>query len=417
MSLSYRSQSVRSNVGRGVRGLGALAIATCMSTSIMAAEVYVQPSGEVRAEVDNNRNFVTVAGGKETTEGYTGTVGATVGIATPQSDTTIKPQVSFVDFPKVKEHELEEVADWLSSYHSPRTDFSVFARFDHRNTYDSELASAVFNPLFPNFPTTPETGRVSVSETRTLFDFSPVYQYHVSPRLNIGVSGTYENADYTATIANTFVPYDYSLARTFVNWALGPRSGLTVAVFGSRYSATDGSAVSDAHGATVGFDMNWSKTLSSSVELLGQQTDNTIVKPAPSRGTSNGVGATFTTSWKGQISSLQLLAGRTFTPSGAGGIYRADQFQVEYDRNLSARFVTTYAVRYIKDVALSAQNLGADYDYLYATAALKWMATRTFYVLGGGGYTREHYSAAGNIAASNGMVYAAFGYQGLGRRP
>jgi hypothetical protein len=112
---------------------------------------------------------------------------------------------------------------------------------------------------------------------------------------------------------------------------------------------------------------------------------------------------------------VQLLAQRTFTPSGAGGIYRADQFQVEYDRSLSARFVTTFAVRYIKDVALSAEDLGADYNYLNATAALKWMATRTFYVLGGAGYLREHYFV-GNSTASDGMIYAAFGYQGLGRR-
>jgi hypothetical protein len=416
MSLSYRSQNLRSSCGRGARRLGALAIVTCMSTSINAAEVYVQPAAEARVEVDNNRNFVSAGGGAKTIEGYTETAGATIGIATPQSDTTIKPQIGYVDFPQVKEHELEALADFLSYYHSPRTDFSLYSRFDRRDTYNSELASALFNPLNPNFPTTPETGRVTVGEKRTVFDFTPSYQYHVSPRLNLGVSGAYENVDYTATIANTYVPYDYWLARTFANWALSPRSGLTVAVFGSRYSATGGSAVSNAHGATVGFDMNWSKTFSSSVELLGQQNDNTFVKPAPTRNTSNNVGATLTTSWKGQISSLQLIAGRTFTPSGAGGIYRADQFQVEYDRNLSARFVTAFAVRYIKDVALSVVDRGADYDYLNATAELKWMATRTFYVLGGAGYLREHYFA-GNTTANNGMVYAAFGYRGLGRRP
>jgi hypothetical protein len=285
MSSSYRNQGAGPSSGSSAHRLGALTIATFLSTPIIAAEVYVQPSAEVRTEVDNNRNFVTAAGGGQTTEGFTETVGATVGIATPQSETTFKPQLSYVNFPKVNEHELETVADFLSYYHSPRTDFSLYSRFDRRDTYDSELASALFNPLNPNFPTTPETGRVTVGETRTIFDFSPTYQYHVSPRLNIGVSGTYENADYTATIANTYVPYEYSLARTFVNWALSPRSGMTVAVFGSRYRATNGSAVSDAHGASVGFDMNWSKTFSSTVELLGQQTDNTIVKPAPGRNT------------------------------------------------------------------------------------------------------------------------------------
>ena len=56
-----------------------------------------------------------------------------------------------------------------------------------------------------------------------------------------------------------------------------------------------------------------------------------------------------------------------------------------------------------------------DYTYTTANASLKWKMTPTWYVTGGVEYLYEHFNASvGN--ASNGMVYVAVGYQGLGRR-
>jgi hypothetical protein len=392
----------------------ALLIAAVAGTAV-GAETYFEPMAETRVEVDNNRSYVTNSGAEATTEGYTEMLGAEMGYATPLWDTVFKPQVQYVDFPQVHEHELEEVANVLSSYHSQLSDFTVYARYDHRDTYDSELASALFNPLNPDYPvTTPETGKISIGETRTLWDIDPTYQYHWSQRLVLGVAATFQDANYSSTVANTYIPYVYGVGRAFANYALTPRSGLSLGIYGSRYDASDGSSLSDGYGATLGYDYDWSKTFNSSLQLLAQRTEDTIVLPAAFRDTENGQGATFTTTWKGQISSLHLIAGQTFTPSGAGGIYKADQFQIEYDRNLSARFVTTYAVHYIKNVSVSEQYANSDYDYLTATASLKWMMTRTFYVVGGAAYTRER-EAVGTGPAADGMLYAAFGYQGLGR--
>jgi hypothetical protein len=132
------------------------------------------------------------------------------------------------------------------------------------------------------------------------------------------------------------------------------------------------------------------------------------------RNTSTGAGVTYTTTWQGEISKLQLSAGRTFTPSGAGGTFRADQFQIEYGRDLTQRLAFSTAGRYIHYAALLGVYGGSDYDYVNVTAGLKWRITRTWYLTGGVEYMREKFAAPVG-AATNGMLYAAVGYEGLGR--
>jgi hypothetical protein len=125
---------------------------------------------------------------------------------------------------------------------------------------------------------------------------------------------------------------------------------------------------------------------------------------------------TYTTTWTGQISSLIASVGRTLTPSGAGGIYNADQIQIEYSRKLTERFSFGTADRVIRYTSTSGQTHVADYDYIDATADLKWLATRTFYVTGGLAFVRENYRSTG-IAANDTQIHLTFGYEALGRRP
>jgi hypothetical protein len=136
---------------------------------------------------------------------------------------------------------------------------------------------------------------------------------------------------------------------------------------------------------------------------------------APVKSTTTGTGATYVTTWQGEIQKLDLSLGRTYTPSGAGGTFAADQLQVNYQRDLSPRLQFQGAARYVNETSVSVVFRSADYSYVNATASLKWKLTPTWYVTGGVEYLYEHFvSAFGN--ASNGMVYVAFGYQGLGRR-
>jgi hypothetical protein len=393
-------------------------LAACIPVggAAIAAQVYVQPAAEVRAEVDSNRALATAD--KKTSEGYSANLGLTVGIVTPRSDTTIKPQLGYSDYPRDKEHSALGLLEVSSNYLSPRSDFSVYGMFDSRDTFYSELASAVFNPLNPNNPTTPETGRLSADTKRALGSINPTYKYALTQRTSIGVTGIYQITNYSGTSAANYAGYDYSLANVFLGWDLNPRSQMSVGVFGSRDHARTGSdGVTDGKGVNLAFNFNWTKKFTSRLELKDEQDNFKQAVPAPVRTRSNNIAGTYYTTWTGQVSRLQLDVGRTVTPSGAVGLYRADQLQVEYSRQLSARLTADYAARYIRySSTLAAQNTNFDYDYVTATAGLRWLASRTWYVAGGLEYYRvDNRSVA--VTGNNGLVYVSFGYQGLGRRP
>jgi hypothetical protein len=74
-----------------------------------------------------------------------------------------------------------------------------------------------------------------------------------------------------------------------------------------------------------------------------------------------GAGLTFVTSWKGEVSKFQLSAGRTTTPSGAGGTFRADQLQAEYHRDLRQRLALSAAGRFVRYQSQSGTDSGNNY--------------------------------------------------------
>ena len=356
------------------------------------------------------------AKGESTSEGFAADVGATWGIVTPLSETKLSPQIGYVDYPKDHESSLQGSLDLVSGYHSQRSDFSVSGKFDRSDTYNSELVSALFNPLIPVSPTTPETGRITTNTARTLGNIAPSYSYRLSPRVRVGTSGFYESTTYSGDFSSQYDSYDYYVGRVFVGWAVTPRMEVSVGPFASRDAAKTGGTTADGAGADVDVVYKWSPTFTGKLALTEGRDTIKSAQLTPQKSRQNDFGATYTTHWAGQISDLQLSAGRTFTPSGAGGKYQADQFQIEYDRKLSARFSSVYAARYIRSRALVSQLQSGDYKYLETVAGFKWLAARTWYVSGGLQYQWLKYGSV-NGSAGNGMAYVGFGYEGLGKRP
>lgn len=390
------------------------AVVTLTASSMtMAAQTYFQPRAEIGAEVDTNRDLVT-SGPKSTSEGYAVNAGGTWGIVTPRSDSTIRPQIGYTDYPDAHANFLRAIVDLYSQYRSERSLASIAGQFNREGTYTSELASAQFNTVNPNLPTTPETGRVTTDAIRTILTAAPSYSYSLTQRLNWNVTGTLQTVDYSGTNAPSYIPYDYYLGGTSLTWVTNPRMNTSFGVFASRESAKDSSGSVNSTGATLSFDFQWSKRFSGRLELTGERDESKVVKPFVVNDTRTGAGATFVTSWKGEISTLQFSAGRTFTPSGSGGIFRADQLQVEYSRDLSQRLAFTTAGRYIRYDSQSSAYNSSSYDYLTAVAGLKWKMTRTWYLVGNVEYLREKFEAPVRTA-SNGMLYAGVGYEGLGR--
>jgi hypothetical protein len=391
--------------------------------SARAAETYFQPQAEVGVEVDSNRNLVTsgdTVNKKETSGGGNADVSGIWGIATPRSDSTIRPEVAFSDYPNLHTHDLRTLLDLNSQFRSERSQIGVEGQFDRQSSYGSELANPQFNPVNPNLPTTPETGRISTDSTRTLFTAVPTYAFELTQRLKWGLNGTYQDVGYSGSNASAYIPYTYWLAGTSVGWAVNQRLDATLGAFHSREAAKDDSGSVTANGGTLAFDYKWSKQFTSTVELTGERDDSNIVSvnkvplPSPVRDTSTGWGGSLGTTWKGQISKVQLSVGRTFTPSGSGGAFRADQLQIQYDRDLTPRLALLAAARVISTTALASVYSSQNYNYVNANAGLKWKMTPTWYIGGGVGYLYEHFEAPVGYA-DNVTVYISFGYRGLGK--
>jgi len=109
-----------------------------------------------------------------------------------------------------------------------------------------------------------------------------------------------------------------------------------------------------------------------------------------------------------------LSGKRTYTPSGAGGTFRADQLQAEYHGDPTQRLALSAARRCVRYQSQSGTDSGSNHDYVNGFAGLKWAAMRTWYVRGGIEYLRRKI-APPTGTANNGMVYFAFGYEGWGR--
>jgi len=402
------------------RALWVLIFLVGAGTSARADEYYVQPRADVGVEVDSNRDMVS-SGPKTTAEGYSAEAGATIGIATPVSDTTLRPQVNYYDYPILSENVLDSRLDFASSFDLPRTHFGIYGVFDHQALFGSELASATFNLVNPNLPTTPETGRISVSGTRTLLTVNPKYEFEWTERLGLQISGVYQDLGYSGASSAGYISYVYYDVTADLDWKLSPRSDISLGLDGSKESAKDIESVSDGHGITLTFNHQWSTIFSGSLSLVAEQYDIYGVTPAgavipiSSRVNSSGVGAQYTSTWTGQISQFQVTVGRTFTPNGAGGTFASDQFQVEYKRNLSPRTYLDVAAHYIQNVAISSLYDEGNYNYVIAAADLKWMLTRTWYVAGGLQYVELKFPVPGT-AANNSMAHVRFGYEGLGRQ-
>jgi hypothetical protein len=414
MSFSSREAAAGRLIRRRLATAGALLALGLAAVPAGAQEYYFQPRADIGVEYDTDRDLVT-SGPKQSSEGYLAGGGATLGIATPTTDTTLRPQLNYSDYPVLSESALQELLDFNSVYSGQRSQAGIYGRFDHSDLFASELASATFNPLNPNLPTTPETGRISATGTRTLLTIVPSYQYALTPRLGVGVTGTYQDSNYGGSGSQYYISYQYYSGTAGLDWKLNNRSSISFGVIGSRETANNGSSSTDGHGVQASYDYAWSKTFTSTLTVVGQQDDIHNVVPVKFDTTSSGFGATYELSWKGQISQVLLSAGRTFTPNGAGGTFNCDQFQIEYHRDLTQRMTLVVAAHYIQNIAQSTVYAGSDYDYVTSTVDLKWQLTRTWYIRGGLEYLDENFSGP-HTSTDNLTATISFGYEGLGKR-
>jgi len=383
----------------------------------LAAQTYVTPQLNLRLE--NNDNFDMTPAGvpKSDVYGYIADLQALIGIATPRGETSIRPRLRFQEYPdRPDRRRLEGFLDLRSKYRWERSNLLVVARYDRQDYYNTVLPGAGYDPLYPNDPSVPDTAVARrFGDTRDQFKFAPRYSFDTSERTTVGVEAQYTNVAYHTTApVQTQTDYQYAQGRGFVSWALDPRSDVSVGGYVSKYEARDGSSAADSYGADIGYARRWSEAAGIELTMYYETSDSTDFVPVRTEETTSGWGGEFSAYWKGPVSRWRMRARRSFVPSSYGGLQTADEFRVQYQRNLSTRLAFDGAARYVMERGLTSGNQRNDKDYARLDLSMRWMMTPTVYVEGGYNYIWQQYQS-NNSSAANNILFVSVGYQGLGR--
>ncbi|MDP9009202.1 MAG: hypothetical protein M3N91_10965 [Pseudomonadota bacterium] len=381
-------------------------------TSAYSAEVFIQPIAYVGAETNSNLDLTP--GGQAEVTGYNATVASLIGIATPNSATTIRPRLDYRDYPTDRgDNRLEEYLDFNSNYKTQRSSAGISGSYDHRDEFNAELTPATYNEVNPVQPTAPQTGRTVTGGTRDSFYVLPTYSYSMTPLLAAGVSALYQKVNYSPNDNARYVDFNYYQGKGFLTWTVSQKSDLTFGGYGNKYDATRFFSKATAEGGSLELNTNWSPLLSTHASVAYQRSD--IELPAAFNQSLNVWGAALSAVYKAESSQFRGDLNRLITPSGGGSVYVANQLQFEYDRRVTQRLSFTGAAIYEQDRALTPNVSGDGRNYLRTLVDLKWMMTRTFFFEGGYSYTWQKFQQNLDGAANN-RVFLRFGYQGLGRQ-
>jgi len=391
---------------------GALLIAD----PVLAAEVYVQPLASVEAQTSSNVQLDTDPTQVEQVDGYFADAAMVIGVATPESDTTVRPRLRYRYYPDRSDlDKLEAFLDLTTRHDTQRGHFTMFGRYEHRDEVQAERSAAEFNDITPPSPTTPESGHARVGATRDLVLLLPTYLYDVTQRVGIGASATLQAADYSPDDPSSHVDFRYYEGKGFARWSLTQRSDVSVGGFGSKYSATNYDSDTTSYGISTDIETNWSQILDSALRLSYQHSDIQRTEPTVFEDSTNGWSAILETTYKGQLSRLQTSLGRSITPSGGGGLYNSDNVRMQYEYDLTERLEFTTAARYLHNHALSKDIGNNDREYTRAELGLKWKFAPTWYLEAGYEYTWQKYKLDPSSAEDNSFAIR-FGYEGLPRQ-
>ncbi len=395
--------------------------------SARAAEVYYQPMFSLTGGWDNNIELAPVASQRISTSSGIADVGTVIGIATPTSLTTIKPDVRYEYYASATDLDrLEASLDLNSKVRYERDQLTVWGRFDRRDDLDAEAPGAAYNSVTPGLPISQGSGQINTSLVRDDTLLLPTYSHDLTPRSELGISGHFENASFSPEDLY-HENFTYLQARPFYGYNYDPRTVITFGVLGSTFEARGTDSHSNAAGADAELSHFWSPIFQSSLSIEYQKSRIDAGVPTFVNQTANDWGATLTTGYKGLTNQVQLNVGRQILPSSAGALYNTDQLHAQWDHEFTQRLKFTGAVLYMRTLNLLAASansststngitINTNDTRTYATglAALQWMMSPVWYVAGrySIGYQRYQLSGGG---LDNG-VSIQIGYRGLGRQ-
>ncbi|HEY6454160.1 MAG TPA: hypothetical protein VIY90_02650 [Steroidobacteraceae bacterium] len=385
------------------------------AASAPAAEVYYQPLFSLTGGWDNNIELAPVASQRVSTSSAIADVGTVIGIATPTSQTTIRPDVRYEYYASASDLDrLEASLDLNSKLRYERDQLTVWGRFDRRDDLDAEAPGAAYNSVTPGLPISQGSGQINTSLVRDDTLLLPTYTHDLTPRAEVGISANFENASFSPE--DLFHEnFTYLQARPFYGYNYDPRTTITFGVLGSTFEARGTDSHSNAAGADAQLSHFWSPVFQSGLTVEYQKTRIDAGVPSFVNQTANDWGAMLSTGYKGLTNQFQMNVGRQILPSSAGAIYNTDQAHAQWDHEVTQRLKFTGAVLYMRTLNLIAAGPNNN-TRTYATglASLQWMMTPVWYIAGRYSIGYQRYQLFGG-GLDNG-VSIQIGYRGLGRQ-
>ena len=366
----------------------AAAVAVAGAAPAYCADVFVTPTAYIGAETNSNLDLEP--GGAQEVTGYVANMSSLIGIATPNSATTIKPRLDYRDYPTDQgDNRLEGFLDFNSFYKGQRSSASISGTLDHRDEFNAELTPALYDDVNPIQPTAPQTGRTVTGATRDSAYVLPSYSYNLTPLLAAGVSGLYQKINYSPNDDARFVDFDYYQAKAYLVWTVSHNSDLTFGGYGNKFNATRFDSTATAKGGSLDLNTSWTPLLSTRASVVLQHSDIVSSIPPTIDGSVNAWGGALGVDYKTEVQQIRADLSRLITPSGGGSVYINNQLQFQYGRNVTQRLSFTTAALLLKNRALTSAFSGNGRDYFRSLVEAKWMIARTWFVQGGYQYLAE----------------------------
>jgi hypothetical protein len=392
----------------------AILVALLPAGSLRAAQTYVQPQVDLRAEANDNWELTPGGSSDSDVYGFIADLQALFGIATQRSDTSVLPRIRLQEYPDREDVSgFEGFFDLRSIYRWETSDFLLNVRYSHQDLYNAELprGEQVFDPLDPNFGSDAESGRVIVGEVRDRLRITPAYTYDLSDRLSIGADVNMDISRYNTDQRDDF---DFWKIGAFTTWSLNPRTSIGADVYTSRFETTENTNETDGYGVGVSFVHRQTENIGVEGRLFYESNDVVDFVPVRFEETTSGMGGNLTAFVNGEITQWRFTLEQAFWPTGDGGKSESSQFRAQYRRSLTQHVKFDGTARYFRDRAIGSADDSNDRDYARLELALRYQLAPTWSVSGGYGYTWQEYVDDADDASNN-QFFLTVGYRGLDR--
>jgi hypothetical protein len=276
----------------------------------------------------------------------------------------------------------------------------VAAELAYEDVTRSELPSGDEGGGDLGNPVQGDSGRFVEHNRRNFARIAPFFRYDVTQRQVVEFDAQYARADFEKQLDGA--QRDWSDTSVTAGWGykVSERSTVMLRGLASRYETVFDS---DAYGAYLQWDTQYSETQRFYVRLGAQQTE-----PESGQSETNvlaGVGG----SWDTPRNRLFVDLTRTIEPVSAGTVVERYQLRMQINHDVSPRVSLLLAARGARDEDVANTGTFPTRKYAAAEGGFEWRVLRNFAVTATYGYRWQEYADELSDRSANtfliGLVY------------